>query len=161
MQFRRFDPERLPELSAWFPDATTLRAWGGPDARFPFSPEIFREDVKIDSFDSFSLVAEDGALAAFGQCYLRVERCHFGRVAVAPSRRNQGLGARLLREMAAWGESRFGRRELSLFVHRENPDAHRLYLRLGFHEVPYPDPAFMPVARYMVADPGALVPDPA
>ena len=157
MNFRRFDPMTLPELMTWFPDAATLRLWGGPEFRFPFTLASFREDTKMDGIDSFSLVDDDGTLAAFGQCYLRIERCHFGRVGVAPQRRGRGLGSRLLAEMAAWGQARFGPRELSLFVHRDNPDAHRLYLRLGFREMPYPDPAFMPAARYLVADASALV----
>lgn len=152
MQFLRFAPDQLPELMTWFPDARALQYWGGPDFRFPFSAASFREDAKVDGIDSFSLVADDGALAAFGQCYLRVERCHFGRVGVAPARRGQGLGSRLFREMADWGQAHLGPRELSLFVHRSNPEAHRLYLRLGFREVPYPDPAFMPAAHYMIAD---------
>ncbi len=103
MNFRRFDPDRLPDLTTWFCEAHELRTWGGPEFRFPFTPTTFREDAKVDSIDSFALVAEDGALAAFGQCYLRIERCHFGRVGVAPGRRGQGLGTRLLAEMAAWG----------------------------------------------------------
>lgn len=152
MQFQRFDAARLPELMNWFPDAQSLRLWGGPDFRFPYTAASFREDAKVDDIDSFSLVADDGALVAFGQCYLRVERCHFGRVGVAPGRRGEGLGSRLFREMADWGRERFGPRELSLFVHRDNPDAHRLYRRLGFREMPYPDPGFMPSAHYLIAD---------
>jgi len=135
----------------WFPDAEQLRAWGGAEYRFPFTPLSFREDSRIDEIDSLSLVEDDGSLAAFGQCYLRVGRCHFGRVGVAPDRRGRGLGSRLIREMAGWGLKQFGERELSLFVYRTNEGARRLYLRLGFREVPYPDPAFMPDARYMTA----------
>jgi ribosomal protein S18 acetylase RimI-like enzyme len=152
MDFRRFDLRQLPELMAWFPDARSLRTWGGPDLRFPFTAASFREDAKVDGIDSFMLVGGDGALAAFGQCYLRVERCHFGRVAVAPGRRGEGLGSRLLREMTDWGRARFGPRELSLFVNRDNNEAHRLYLRLGFRETPYPEPDFLPDAHYMIAD---------
>lgn len=151
MNFRRFDPGQLPELMTWFADARELRAWGGPEFRFPFTAATFREDAKVDSIDSFSLVAEDGAPAAFGQCYLRVERCHFGRVGVAPRWRGQGLGTRLLREMADWGQGQFGPRELSLFVLATNERAHHLYRRLGFRETAYPDPGFLPDAHYMVA----------
>ena len=151
MNFRRFDPDQLPELMTWFPDAHGLRTWGGPEFRFPFTAATFREDSKVDSIDSFSLAAEDGAIAAFGQCYLRIERCHFGRVGVAPRWRGQGLGTRLLREMADWGHDQFGPRELSLFVKRDNEAAHRLYLRLGFREIPYPDPAFLADCHYMIA----------
>lgn len=137
---------------AWFHDAQSLRVWGGPEFRFPFTAASFREDAKIDGIDSLSLVADDDTLAAFGQCYLRVERCHFGRVGVAPAHRSRGVGTRLFREMAAWGLDRFGPRELSLFVDRGNLQAHRLYLRLGFRETPYPDPTVLPTAHYMVAD---------
>jgi ribosomal protein S18 acetylase RimI-like enzyme len=152
MKFARFDRDQLPELMRWFPDAAALRIWGGPEFRHPFSPESFRADARVDSIDSFSLADDHGALAAFGQCYLRIERCHFGRVGVAPHRRGRGLGTRLLAAMAAWGQTRFGLRELSLFVHHDNPDALRLYRRLGFREIPYPDPTFLPVAHYLIAD---------
>lgn len=156
MKFRRLDPDLLPELMSWFQDAQALRTWGGPDFRFPFSAAGFREDAKVDGIDSFALVAENGALAAFGQCYLRIERCHFGRVGVAPAQRGLGLGTRLLREMAGWGQQRFGPRELSLFVKHDNQSAHRLYRRLGFREAPYPDPAFAAGMHYMIADAAAL-----
>ena len=152
MKFGRFDPAQLPELMTWFSDARELRIWGGPEFRFPFTAASFRDDAKVDLIDSFALVAEDGSLAAFGQCYLRVERCHFGRVGVSPRRRGQGLGTRLIREMAAWGIAGFGPRELSLFVDKGNGAAHRLYLRLGFRDAPYPEamPQGMD-AHYMVA----------
>jgi ribosomal protein S18 acetylase RimI-like enzyme len=149
--FERFDPARLPELMTWFPDAGQLRTWGGPEFRHPFTPETFRADSLIDSIASWSLIGDDGALAAFGQCYLRIGRCHFGRVGVSPQRRGAGLGTRLFREMAAWGRAEFGERQLSLFVLKGNEAAHRLYLRLGFRVVPYPEP-FMPDAHYMIAD---------
>ena len=156
-RFQRCDPAQVTELMSWFTDAEALRTWGGPDFRFPYTAATFREDTKVDSIDSFALIAESGSVAAFGQCYLRVGRCHFGRVGVSPRRRSQGLGTRLLREMAAWGRDEFGPRELSLFVNRSNGDARRLYLRLGFREVPYPEamPPGMD-AHYMVADATAL-----
>ena len=152
MKFQRFDTSQVTELMAWFTDAGQLETWGGPDFRFPFTAATFREDAKVDSIDSFSLVSEGGSLAAFGQCYLRVERCHFGRVGVSPRSRGQGHGTRLFREMAGWGHAEFGPREFSLFVNKANTEAHRLYLRLGFREMPYPEamPHGMD-AHYMVA----------
>jgi ribosomal protein S18 acetylase RimI-like enzyme len=161
VKFQRFDTAQVPELMSWFTDAAALHIWGGPDFRFPFTASTFREDSRVDSIDSFSLVAEGGSLAAFGQCYVRVERCHFGRVGVAPRWRGQGRGTRLFREMADWGLAEFGPRELSLFVDKTNSEARRLYLRLGFREVPYPEamPHGMD-AHYMVA-PRLLDPAPA
>ena len=152
MNLRRFDPARLPELMTWFPDAEQCRIWGG-DFRFPFTLESFREDSRIDEIASWSLVGDDGALSAFGQCYVRLERCHFGRLAVSPKMRGGGLGTRLIRELTAWGLAEFGDRELSLFVNLNNERAQHLYLRLGFHEVLYPGELspFMANSRYMVA----------
>ena len=152
MNLRRFDPVRLPELMTWFPDAEQCRIWGG-DFRFPFTPESFREDSRIDEIASWSFVSDDGALAAFGQCYVRLERCHFGRLAVSPSMRGGGLGTRLIRELTAWGLAEYGDRELSLFVNLGNEAARRLYLRLGFREVPYPGERtpFVENSRYMIA----------
>lgn len=150
--FRRFDPAQLPELMTWFPDAQTCHTWGG-EFRFPFTAESFREDSKIDEIASWSLVDDQVPLAAFGQCYIRLERCHFGRLAVSPKMRGRGLGTRLIRELTTWGLAEFGDRELSLFVNVSNEAAHRLYLRLGFREVPYPGERtpFMANSRYMVA----------
>jgi len=152
VKFQRFDTAQVPELMTWFPDAGALRIWGGPEFRFPFTAATFREDAKVDGTDSFSLVAEGGTLAAFGQCYVRAGRCHFGRVGVSPRSRGRGHGTRLIREMGAWGRSEFGPRDFSLFVDKGNADARRLYLRLGFREVPYPEA--MPQgmnAHYMIA----------
>jgi ribosomal protein S18 acetylase RimI-like enzyme len=151
VNFRRFDPALLPELMTWFPDAEALHVWGGPEFRFPFTPDTFRKDSKVDEIDSWSIVSDDGVLAAFGQCYVRIERCHFGRVSVSPRMRNGGIGTRLFREMTRWGLGKFGDRELSLFVHRDNDAARRLYLRLGFHVIPYPDPTFLADCHYMIA----------
>ena len=152
MNFRRFDPAYLPELMTWFPDAEQCRTWGG-EFRFPFTPESFREDSKIDEITSWALVDDGAALAAFGQCYVRIERCHFGRLAVSPRVRGCGLGTRLIRELTAWGLAEFGDRELSLFVKQSNERAYQLYLRLGFREVPYPGERspFMANSRYMIA----------
>lgn len=151
VRFARFEPTQLPELATWFEDADSLRTWGGTQFRFPFTAESFREDSKVDEIASFSLAA-GGSLAAFGQCYLRIERCHFGRLAVSPHRRSQGLGTRLIRELAGWSLREFGPRELSLFVNRGNVDAIRLYRRLGFTDAVYPEPTpFMANSIYMIA----------
>jgi hypothetical protein len=115
MKFQPFDDSQLPELMSWFRNADELRTWGGPPFRFPFTDTTFREDAKLSSLPTWSLV-EDGQLAAFGQCYLRVGRCHFGRVAVSPKVRSRGHGTTLIREMAIWGSKEFSANEYSLFV---------------------------------------------
>ncbi|HET7204600.1 MAG TPA: N-acetyltransferase, partial [Steroidobacteraceae bacterium] len=96
----------------------------------------------------------DGAdnFVAFGQYYLRVGRCHLARLAVAPGVRGRGFGERLIRELRARGGTELGVRSFSLFVMAGNAPALRLYRRLGFTEVDYPEP--LPPSEkmlYMVA----------
>jgi ribosomal protein S18 acetylase RimI-like enzyme len=141
VRFRRFDDAHLPELMAWFTDATSCRLWGGVEFRFPFTEATFREDAKLAMLPNWSLVAGDDRLAAFGQCYLRAGRCHFGRLAVSPAMRGRGLGSLLIERLAEWGLREFGVHEQSLFVCQDNPDAVRLYRRLGFVVIPYPEPS--------------------
>lgn len=102
---------------------------------------------------TWALVLEDGSLGGFGQFYLRVGRCHLGRLAIAPARRGQGLGSTLVRELCERGRSELGAESCSLFVVPENVRALKLYERLGFKPTPYPEPS--PELRqyiYMVTD---------
>lgn len=125
----------------WFADITSLRTWGGPEFRFPFTDASFREDATLMSLPTWSLVRDEGTLAAFGQCYLRAGRCHFGRLAVSPGLRGRGYGTTLIGELARWGTAEFGTTSMSLFVIASNPRAIALYRRLGFSETPYPEPS--------------------
>ena len=142
----------LPELMSWFPDRDACHAWGGDNFRFPFTEATFREDAKLDSLPTWALVGDDGAVAGFGQYYLRVGRCHLGRLAIAPNKRGQGLGNTLVRELCRKGSAELSADSFSLFVLPGNERALRLYKRLGFSEVPYPEA--LPAAGldvYMVA----------
>ena len=152
MKFQRFHDSQIPELMTWFRNADETRTWGGPPFRFPFTEATFREDAKLTSLPTWSLVEEDGTLAAFGQCYLRVGRCHFGRLAVSPKLRGRGHGTTLIREQARWGSAEFRVDEYSLFVIASNPRAIALYRRLGFSEMLYPEPSpELETFIYMVA----------
>lgn len=152
LNFRRFTDQDLPELMSWFPDREDCGKWGGPEFRVPFTEDSFREDAKLESLASWSLVRPDQSLCAFGQYYDRLGRCHFGRLAVAPSARGQGLGTTLMRELADRGRKELGADSCSLFVLADNEPALRLYKRLGFVARPYPEPgpAYDPYL-YMVA----------
>lgn len=142
--------DHLPELMTWFPDAETLRIWGGWQFRFPFTPESFAVDAQLAGRPSYVLL-KDEAMLAFGQVYLRAERIHFGRLAVAPPARGRGYGTSLLRALAAEGKELFGERELSLFVSRQNEEAARLYRRQGFAPAVYPEDGVPDDYAYMVA----------
>src|SRR5690606_27253774 len=89
---------------------------------------------------SYVLVGASGELLAYGQYYLRVGRCHLGRLVVAPAHRGRGVGARLVHELVALGSAQLGVSECSLFVVAQNTRAVALYRRLGFTPSPYPEP---------------------
>lgn len=148
-----FDDAHLPELMSWFPDTISCQTWGGVEFRFPFTEASFREDAKLSSLPAWSLVRnDDGALAGFGQFYLRVGRCHLGRLAIAPDSRGTGLGSTLVRELCRRGGAALGVDSYSLFVVPENERALRLYRRLGFSTAPYPEPTPALIGYiYMVA----------
>lgn len=142
----------LAELATWFPDAPSCAVWAGPDFRYPFTPETFREDVRIADLPTFALVGEGGELLGFGQYYLRVGRCHLARIAVSPHHRGRRHGETLLRELCRLGSAALGVNECSLFVLEDNAPALRLYRRLGFEDATYPE-TMPPIAGclYMVA----------
>jgi ribosomal protein S18 acetylase RimI-like enzyme len=140
LRFQRFDDAQLPELMRWFPDASSCSLWGGPHFRYPYTPSTFREDTGVERLPSWMLVSPQGGLVAFGQVYLRIGRCHLGHLAVAPERRGQGIGTRLIHELCAQGASDLGVEEFSLFVLSQNVVALALYERLGFRSTTYPAP---------------------
>ncbi len=125
MKFQRFDESQLPELMTWFRNADELRTWGGPDFRFPFTEATFREDAKLSSLATWSLVTDEGALAAFGQCYERVGRCHFGRVAVSPTASRSRSWHDAHPGDGPLGHGRIRSRFLLALRHREQSARHR------------------------------------
>jgi ribosomal protein S18 acetylase RimI-like enzyme len=149
---QRFDERWLPDLMSWFHDAHSCGTWAGPQFRFPFSEGTFRDDARIDRLSSWALPSSDGSLGAFGQYYLRLGRCHLARLVVAPALRGRGIGGTLIRELCDRGCEKLGTDTCSLFVLAGNVSALQLYRRLGFAEVPYPEPSSMlEGSLYMVA----------
>jgi RimJ/RimL family protein N-acetyltransferase len=152
LTLQAFKANELRDLMSWFPDRTSCQTWGGLQFRFPFTEETFREDAKVQTLATWSLIDGDGTFCAFGQYYPRLGRCHLGRLAVAPALRGRGVGSTLVRELAQRGLNDLGVDSCSLFVLPGNERAARLYRRLGFDAQPYPvpDPAF-DACIYMVA----------
>jgi len=132
------------EVMSWFPDAQSVDIWGGPNFRFPFTGETFREDCGVDVMTSYVLRNSAGELAAFGQSYDRQGRGHLARLVSNPALRRQGAGRQLIRMIIAALEIAGDYDEYSLFVYRHNTPAYQCYLSLGFVVVDYPDDAAMP-----------------
>jgi ribosomal protein S18 acetylase RimI-like enzyme len=153
VRIQRFDAARLPELMRWFPDADACRVWGGPSFRFPCTLESFRADTRVDELSSWALLDDEATLVGFGQYYLRVGRCHLGRLAIAPDRRGRGLGRTLVHELCRLGSADLVVDTYSLFVLPGNERAMRLYQQLGFEAARYPEPDPMfDDCNYMVAE---------
>ena len=140
----------LDQIMSWFPDADSVNIWGGPNFRFPFTAETFREDCRFDAMDSFSLRNAGGQLAAFGQAYARDGRGHLARLVTNPALRRQGAGRQLIERIIAMLEETCAYDEYSLFVYRHNRPAYQCYLSLGFVVRNYPEDAPMPDRCYFL-----------
>jgi ribosomal protein S18 acetylase RimI-like enzyme len=138
------------EVMTWFPDARSVDIWGGPNFRFPFTAETFREDCRLDLMQSWVLRNAHGRLAAFGQAYERDGRGHLARLVSNPGLRRQGAGRQLIEMIIASLEEAHAYDEYSLFVYRDNMPAYQCYLSLGFTVLDYPDDAPMPEKCYFL-----------
>jgi ribosomal protein S18 acetylase RimI-like enzyme len=131
--------------------------WGGPEFRFPFTLDTFREDLRLH-LPSYSVVGDTGEFLGFGQYYVRVGRCHLARLAISPSHRGQAFGAFLIRELCRIGCGDLNANECSLFVMDSNAPALKLYRRLGFVDTQYPgDKPSLAGVIYMVVSFESLV----
>lgn len=136
--------EHLETLKSWFPDQRSVRQWGGPLFRHPFSHETFLEDMRWREVPAYSLLDDDGGLLGFGQCFEREGRCHLARLVIDPGRRGKGIGRYFIRGLMEIGMSGLGANECSLFVMNSNQRAIRCYASLNFARTPYPtdDPLY-------------------
>jgi len=143
------DPNFI-ELMSWFSTEEELSVWSGPDFRYPFDLSSFKSDLKLDSLKSFSLISTEGNLLAFGQYYLRLGRCHLGRLVVNPNLRGQGIASHLIQKLSILGKSDLNTDSCSLFVLGHNKSAIQAYTKLGFSMADYPDEIPLDNCFYMV-----------
>ncbi|MGI9249369.1 MAG: GNAT family N-acetyltransferase [Woeseiaceae bacterium] len=146
----------VDELMTWFPDARSVDIWGGPRIRYPFTPETFREDCRIEEIITYCLRNPDGAMAGFGQIYDRYDRGHLARLVTHPKMRRQGVATRLIALLIDAARQFWGHRECSLFVYRDNQPAYRCYLAMGFVLQDYPEDAPMKERCYFLTRPTNL-----
>ncbi|GAA5443595.1 hypothetical protein Misp06_01772 [Microbulbifer sp. NBRC 101763] len=143
---------QLPTLMSWLPDKQQCQQWGGPNFRFPFDQGSFLEDCRWPELPSYVLLDREGEMLAFGQYYQHLDRCHLGRLIVSPNHRGAGLGEELVTLIAQTGIKALGVAECSLFVLRTNLAARRLYDKLGFIQVAYPEQReWLDLCDFMVA----------
>jgi ribosomal protein S18 acetylase RimI-like enzyme len=132
-------PDHLEILARWFPDEQSVRQWGGPRFRHPFTELTFREDMRWGKMPAYSLLDGENGMIGFGQYYEKAGRCHLARLVIDPERRGSGAGRFFVRGLMQIGMSDLGCDECSLFVMNWNRLAIRCYTAVGFVKAPYPE----------------------
>lgn len=133
-------PDDAALLYSWFSSLKDMRDWGGPHMDYPLPLDNFISLVKFSELNSFKLVDDEQKMLAFGQFYPRLGRTHFGRIAVSPKHRQQGLGRELMTRLIEQASTFKNTNGYSLFVMDDNHGAKQLYVSLGFVTAGYPDP---------------------
>jgi ribosomal protein S18 acetylase RimI-like enzyme len=142
--------DHLIEVMSWFPTEQALSLWSGPNFRFPLNLDTFKQDLKLETLASFALVSNEGDLLAFGQYYLRLEKCHLGRLVVNPDLRGQGISTHLIQQLMAKGKANLNTDTCSLFVLEHNKSAINAYTKLGFSFAIYPEEITLENCLYMI-----------
>ncbi len=128
----------IDQLMSWFPTKQSVDIWGGPNFRYPFTPETFHEDVRWNEMASYCLVDSPDNMLAFGQIYERHGRINLARLVVSPDHRRQGIGTQLISLLMDRGPMSFPLNEFSLYVRKDNCPAKACYAGVGFAEYEYP-----------------------
>lgn len=126
-------------LMSWFPTATDIERWGGPEFEFPFTGASFRRDCHWPDMASYSQRDSSGDLLAFGQFYNRDGHINLARIGVRPDVRGHGIGRQFVSRLMAAGYEELQLPAFSLYVYRDNQAALRCYRSLGFSVRPYPE----------------------
>lgn len=152
MYLSQSSDEHLIELMSWFTTENELNLWSGPDFRFPYDLNSFKCDLKLENSASFSLLSKQAELLGFGQYYLRLGKCHLGRLVISPRCRGQGIAAHLIQQLCSKGNADLRTNGYSLFVLEHNYSAIKSYQKLGFTFESYPEEISLKNCLYMVSD---------
>jgi len=150
MQLINVRDKHLQEMMGWFSSEGELAEWSGPNFRYPYSEESFKEDLKLDSLRSFSLISDENEFLAFGQFYNRLEKCHLGRLIVNPKFRGKGIASELMCRLCELGKEELKLKESSLFVLANNESAIKAYRKFGFTFSDYPEKIPIENCLYMI-----------
>ncbi|GHG75072.1 hypothetical protein GCM10010919_29040 [Alishewanella longhuensis] len=140
----------IEDLMKWFSCEQELRDWTGPNFRYPYDFVSFSADLNLDLLKAFSLVDDKSNLLAFGQYYLRLNRCHLARLVVSPNFRGKGIAKELIMRLSELGTTELKVNACSLFVLKHNKSAIKAYEKFGFSESDYPDRLPIENCIYMI-----------
>ena len=152
MNLQSVTQEHLHELMSWFKNEQEYASWFGPGYCYPYTPSSFTEALKINKTPSFTLLAKNNVVLAFGQYYQRLGKCHLARLIVNPQMRGKGIASHLIDQLSAVGMKEIGANACSLFVFPHNEPAVRSYKKQGFKIVKYPDGTFSEECLYMLRE---------
>jgi ribosomal protein S18 acetylase RimI-like enzyme len=152
MQLTKPTTKHLKQIMAWISSEQELLQWAGPDFRFPYDLDSFSEDLKLAKLNSYCLLSNESELLAFGQFYLRLGKCHLGRLIVNPDRRGQGVAKLLIEKLSEKGCAELEVEDCSLFVLDNNQSALRVYEKMGFQLAQYPKKLLLPHCLYMIKE---------
>lgn len=150
MRLTQPSEENFIELMSWFSSEDELSVWSGPNFRYPFNLDTFKCDLDLNTLKSFSLISSEGDFLAFGQYYLRLGKCHLGRLVVNPSFRGKGIASHLINQLSILGKTDLNTDKCSLFVLGHNESAIQAYTKLGFTMAHYPEKIPIENCFYMV-----------
>jgi ribosomal protein S18 acetylase RimI-like enzyme len=112
----------------------------------------FKCDFKLENLASCSLLSKQAVLLGFGQYYLRLGKCHLGRLIISPRFRGQGIAAHLIQQLCSKGKQDLRTNAYSLFVLEHNNSAIKSYQKLGFTFEYYPEEISLKNCLYKVSD---------
>ncbi|WP_222422675.1 GNAT family N-acetyltransferase [Rheinheimera sediminis] len=150
MQLIKPYTSHIENLMKWFSCEQELKDWTGPNFRYPYDLASFSADLNLDSLNAFSLVDDKSNLLAFGQYYLRLNRCHLARLIVNPNFRGKGIAKELMMRLSELGTAELKVNTCSLFVLKHNKSAIKAYEKFGFSESDYPDKLPIDNCKYMI-----------
>lgn len=142
--------KHFKEMMSWFLTEAALSQWSGPNFDFPFDLHTFKRDLNIETLASFSLLSAQSELLGFGQYYLRLGKCHLGRLVISPHFRGQGIAEHLMTQLMTKGKAALNTSSCSLFVLQHNNSAIKAYQKLGFTMAHYPEKITLKDCLYMV-----------
>jgi RimJ/RimL family protein N-acetyltransferase len=134
-----FSPAHFEDLLTWFPTEADLIQWAGPTLKFPLDRTQLEEIVAETHPDppqrlAWTAISHSGLMV--GHIQLVIDRLNgvgrLARVAIAPSQRQQGYGAHMVRHalIHAFEDANVERIELNVFSF--NRAAIHTYEKLGF-----------------------------
>ncbi|MGI8686449.1 MAG: ribosomal protein S18-alanine N-acetyltransferase [Acidimicrobiales bacterium] len=97
----------------------------------PWSLRLFMSELALRSTRTYTVALVDGGVAGYSGLMVQGDDAHVTTVAVDPRWHRQGVGSRLLLEMARAAVGQ-GARHLTLEVRMSNEPAKKLYTRFGF-----------------------------